>query len=371
MRIGIPKEILNNENRVGITPAGVYTLVDAGHEVVIESGAGLGSSFTDEAYKEAGAKIVATAKEAWQVEMVMKVKEPQLSEFPFLKEKLIVFTYFHLAQEPKLTEALLVNKVTAIAYETVQLPNRSLPLLAPMSEVAGRMAIQIGSQFLQKTNGGRGILLGGIPGVERGNVTIIGGGMAGTNAARIAIGLGAQVTIIDVSAERLRQLEELFGNDIQTLMSNPFNIEKAVREADLVVGAVLIPGARAPKLVTEEMVASMEPGSVIVDIAIDQGGIFETSDRVTTHDDPTFIKHGVVHYAVANMPGAVPRVATDGLTNNTVPYALQIAKLGVQEALKNNEALCKGLNTYNGQVTYKAVAEAQELTYVPALEALD
>lgn len=371
MRIGVPKEILNNENRVGITPAGVYTLVDAGHEVVIESGAGLGSSFTDDAYVAAGAKIVATAEEAWQVEMVLKVKEPQSSEYSFLKEGLIVFTYFHLAQEPKLTEVLLANKVTAIAYETVQLPNRSLPLLAPMSEVAGRMAIQIGSQYLQKTNGGRGILLGGIPGVARGNVAIIGGGMAGTNAARIAIGLGAQVTIIDVSAERLRQLEEMFGNDIQTLMSNPFNIEQAVKAADLVVGAVLIPGAKAPKLVTEAMVASMEPGSVIVDIAIDQGGIFETSDRVTTHDEPTFVKHGVVHYAVANMPGAVPRVATDGLTNNTVPYALQIARFGVQEALRNNEALCKGLNTYNGQVTYKAVAEAQDLAYVPALEALD
>lgn len=371
MKIGIPKEILNNENRVGITPAGVYTLVDAGHEVFIETGAGIGSSFTDEAYKEAGANIVATTGEAWNVEMVMKVKEPQASEYPFLKEDLIVFTYFHLAQVPELTQILLEKKVTAIAYETVQLPNRSLPLLAPMSEVAGRMAIQIGSQFLQKTNGGRGILLGGIPGVARGKVTIIGGGMAGTNAARIAIGLGAQVTIIDVSAERLRQLEEMFGNDVQTLMSNPFNIEKAVKDADLVVGAVLIPGAKAPELVTEAMVASMEPGSVIVDIAIDQGGIFETSDRVTTHDEPTFVKHGVVHYAVANMPGAVPRVATDGLTNNTVPYALQIARFGVKEALKNNDALCKGLNTYNGHVTYEAVAQAQNLAYVPAIEALE
>lgn len=371
MRIGIPKEILNNENRVGITPAGVYTLVGAGHEVVIETDAGMGSSFTDEAYEDAGAKIVLTAAEAWDTEMVLKVKEPQVSEYPFLKKDLIVFTYFHLAQVPTLTEALLKNEVTAIAYETVQLPNRSLPLLAPMSEVAGRMAIQIGSQFLQKTNGGRGILLGGIPGVARGKVTIIGGGMAGTNAARIAIGLGAQVTIIDVSAERLRQLEEMFGNDIQTLMSNPFNIEKAVKDADLVVGAVLIPGARAPKLVSEAMVASMEPGSVIVDIAIDQGGIFETSDRVTTHDEPTFVKHGVVHYAVANMPGAVPRVATDGLTNNTIPYALQIANLGVKEAMKRNEALCKGLNTYRGQITYEAVAEAQDLAYVPAIEALE
>lgn len=370
MRIGVPKEILNHENRVAMTPAGVYTLVGAGHEVIIETNAGIGSSFTDEMYEGVGAKIVPTAEEAWQVDMVMKVKEPQESEYQFFKEGLIIFTYFHLAQEPKLTEALLEHKITAIAYETVQLPDRSLPLLAPMSEVAGRMAIQIGSQFLQKTNGGRGILLGGIPGVERGKVTIIGGGMAGTNAARIAIGLGAQVTIIDVSTERLRQLEELFGHDVQTLMSNPFNIAKAVRDADLVVGAVLIPGAKAPKLVTEEMVESMEPGSVLVDIAIDQGGIFETSDRVTTHDNPTFIKHGVVHYAVANMPGAVPRVSTDGLTNNTIPYALQIANHGVEIAMQQNEPLRKGLNTYGGHVTYQAVAEAQGLKHIAAEDAL-
>ncbi|AOV07224.1 alanine dehydrogenase [Sporosarcina ureilytica] len=371
MRIGVPKEILNNENRVAMTPAGVYTLVDAGHQVIIESGAGLGSSFTDEAYEEAGAQIVPTAKEVWEAEMVMKVKEPQATEYDYFREGLIIFTYFHLAHEPNLTRALLKNKVTAIAYETVQLPNGSLPLLAPMSEVAGRMAIQIGAQFLQKTNGGRGILLGGIPGVARGKVTIIGGGMAGTNAARIAVGLGAKVTIIDVSTDRLRQLEEIFGNDVQTLMSNPFNISKAVKDADLVVGAVLIPGAKAPKLVTEEMVKSMNPGSVLVDIAIDQGGIFETSNRITTHDDPIFTKHGVVHYAVANMPGAVPRVATEGLTNNTVPYALQIAQLGVKEALMKNEALQKGLNTFGGHVTYEAVAEAQNLEYLAAPVALE
>lgn len=370
MRIGVPKEILNNENRVAMTPAGVFTLVGAGHEVLIETTAGLGSSFTDEMYEEVGATIVQTAEEAWAVDMVMKVKEPQESEYKFFKEELIIFTYFHLAQVPKLTDALLEHKITAIAYETVQLPDRSLPLLAPMSEVAGRMAIQIGSQFLQKTNGGRGILLGGIPGVERGKVTIIGGGMAGTNAARIAIGLGAQVSIIDVSTERLRQLEELFGNDIQTLMSNPFNIAKAVKDADLVVGAVLIPGARAPKLVTEKMVKSMKSGSVLVDIAIDQGGIFETSDRVTTHDNPTFTKHGVVHYAVANMPGAVPRVSTDGLTNNTVLYALQIANKGVKEAMLEDESLRKGLNTYNGHVTYEAVATVQDREYVSSEEAL-
>ena len=366
MRIGVPKELLNNENRVAMTPAGVYTLKAAGHEVFIETNAGLGSSFTDEDYVEAGANIVATAKEAWNAEMVMKVKEPQKSEYEFMQEGQVIFTYFHLAQEAELTQALLDHKVTAIAYETVQLPNNSLPLLAPMSEVAGRMATQIGSQFLQKTNGGTGILLGGIPGVQRAKVTIIGGGMAGTNAARIAVGMGAHVTIIDLSMDRLTQLEELFGNDVQTLMSNPFNIAEAVKDADLVVGAVLIPGARAPKLVSEAMVKSMKPGSVLVDIAIDQGGIFETSDRITTHDEPTYEKHGVIHYAVANMPGAVPRTATLGLTNSTVPYALQIANKGVKQACLDNLALQKGLNIYDGHVTYKAVAEAQNLDYVSA-----
>lgn len=371
MRIGVPKEILNNENRVAMTPAGAHTLAVAGHEVFIQSGAGLGSSFTDQDYIDAGAQIVPTAADAWDQEMVMKVKEPQESEFDFFKENQIIFTYFHLAPEVALTKALLDKKVTAIAYETVQLPNNTLPLLAPMSEVAGRMATQIGAQFLQKTNGGLGILLGGIPGVQRGKVTVIGGGMAGTNAARVAIGMGAHVTIIDLSTDRLRQLEELFGNDVQTLVSNPFNIAEAVRDADLVVGAVLIPGARAPKLVSEEMVKSMKPGAVLVDIAIDQGGIFATSDRITTHDNPTYEKHGVVHYAVANMPGAVPRTATMGLTNNTVPYALQIANRGVKDALLGNGALLKGLNTHNGHVTYKAVADAQELEFVEAEAALD
>lgn len=366
MRIGVPKEILNNENRVAMTPAGVFTLKSAGHEVFIQTGAGHGSSFTDDEYIEAGAVIVPTAEEAWNTEMVMKVKEPKASEFQYFREGQIVFTYFHLAPETALTNALLESKVTAIAYETVQLPNNTLPLLAPMSEVAGRMATQIGAQFLQKTNGGKGILLGGIPGVSRGRVTVIGGGMAGTNAVRVAIGMGAHVTVIDLSTDRLRQLEELFGNDVQTLVSNPFNIAEAVRDADLVVGAVLIPGARAPKLVSEDMVRSMRPGSVLVDIAIDQGGIFETSDRITTHDEPTYEKHGVVHYAVANMPGAVPRTATMGLTNTTVPYALQIANRGFKQALLGNLALLKGLNTYDGHVTYKAVAEAQSLEYVPA-----
>jgi len=366
MRIGVPKEILNNENRVAMTPAGAFTLKSSGHEVFIQTGAGLGSSFTDEEYLEAGAKIVATAEEAWNTDMVMKVKEPKPSEYGFFREGQIIFTYFHLAPESKLTNALLERKISAIAYETVQLPNNTLPLLAPMSEVAGRMATQIGAQFLQKTNGGLGILLGGIPGVSRGKVTVIGGGMAGTNAARVAIGMGAHVTVIDLSVDRLRQLEDIFGNDVQTLVSNPFNIAEAIKDADLVVGAVLIPGARAPKLVSEDMVKAMKTGSVLVDIAIDQGGIFETSDRITTHDEPTYVKHGVVHYAVANMPGAVPRTATMGLTNNTVQYALQIANKGVNKALLDNPSLLKGLNTFDGHVTYKAVADAQDLKYVSA-----
>jgi alanine dehydrogenase len=302
--------------------------------------------------------------------MVMKVKEPIESEFDYFYEGLVLFTYLHLAPEPHLTEALLAKKVIGIAYETVQLPNRSLPLLTPMSEVAGKMATQIGAQYLERTEGGKGILLGGVSGVQRGKVAIIGGGIAGTNAAKIAIGMGADVTILDLSPDRLRQLEDIFGRDVQTLISNPFTIAQAVKEADLVIGAVLIPGAKAPKLVSEEMIKSMQAGSVVIDIAIDQGGIFETSDRVTTHDKPTYIKHDVVHYAVANMPGAVPRTSTIALTNNTVPYALQIANKGYIRACLENNALKEGLNTLNGQVVYKAVADAQDLPYVPADEAL-
>lgn len=358
MRIGVPKEIKNNENRVAMTPAGVVTLKTAGHEVHIETGAGLGSGFFDEDYQEAGAVIVNTAEEAWSAEMVMKVKEPLPEEYKYFREGLILFTYLHLAAEPELTKALVENKVVGIAYETVQMPNRSLPLLTPMSEVAGRMATQIGAQFLEKNHGGKGILLSGVPGVQRGKVTIIGGGMAGTNAAKMAVGLGAQVTVIDLSPERLRQLDDIFGKEITTLISNPYNIAEAVKEADLVIGAVLIPGAKAPKLVTEEMIKTMNPGSVVVDIAIDQGGIFETSDRITTHDNPTYEKHGVVHYAVANMPGAVPRTSTMALTNVTVPYALQIANKGYKQACLDNEPLQKGINTMDGHVTYAAVAEA-------------
>ncbi|PEA55509.1 alanine dehydrogenase [Bacillus pseudomycoides] len=371
MRIGVPTEIKNNENRVAMTPAGVVHLIRNNHEVFIQMGAGLGSGFTDEQYVEAGAKIVETAEEAWSMEMVMKVKEPVASEYKYFREGLVLFTYLHLAPEPELTKALIENKVVAIAYETVQLENRSLPLLAPMSEVAGRMAAQLGAQFLEKNKGGKGILLAGVPGVKRGKVTIIGGGQAGTNAAKIAVGLGADVTVIDLSADRLRQLDDIFGNQVTTLMSNPYNIAQAVKESDLVIGAVLIPGAKAPKLVTEEMIKSMEPGSVVVDIAIDQGGIFETTDRITTHDNPTYEKHGVVHYAVANMPGAVPRTSTLALTNVTVPYAVQIANKGYKKACLENTALLKGINALEGFVTFEAVAEAHGVEYKAAKELLE
>ncbi|HSP23190.1 MAG TPA: alanine dehydrogenase [Planococcus sp. (in: firmicutes)] len=363
MRIGVPTEVKNNENRVAMTPAGVVNLALFGHEVFIQAGAGLGSGFTDEDYIAAGAQIVATAQEAWSYDMVMKVKEPVASEYGFFREGQILFTYLHLAPEPELTQALLKSKVIGIAYETVQLPNNTLPLLTPMSEVAGKMSTQIGAQFLEKIYGGGGILLGGIPGVSRGKVAVIGGGVAGTNAAKVAVGMGASVTILDLNPDRLRQLDDLFGSDVQTLNSNPLHIAESVKEADLVVGAVLIPGAKAPKLVTEDMIKSMKPGSVVVDIAIDQGGIFETSDRITTHDNPTYIKHDVVHYAVANMPGAVPRTSTMGLTNVTVPFAVQIANKGFEKAVLDNAALKKGVNTFQGYVTYKAVADDQGLEY--------
>ncbi|MGW6381969.1 alanine dehydrogenase [Peribacillus butanolivorans] len=371
MRIGIPKEIKNNENRVAITPAGVVALVSAGHEVLIEMNAGLGSSFTNESYQEAGAVIVEDAASVWSsTEMIMKVKEPISSEYIYFRKDLILFTYLHLAAEPALAQALKESGVLAIAYETVAV-NRTLPLLTPMSEVAGRMAAQIGAQFLEKNNGGKGILLSGVPGVKRGKVAVVGGGMVGTNAAKIAIGLGADVTILDLSPDRLRQLDDIFGNELTTLISNPYNIAEAVKEADLVIGAVLIPGAKAPKLVTEEMVKSMSPGSVIVDVAIDQGGIFETVDHITTHDNPTYVKHGVVHYAVANMPGAVPQTSTVALTNVTVPFALQIANKGAIKAILENDALAKGVNVANGEITFEAVASDLGYNYVSVDNALN
>lgn len=371
MKIGIPKEIKNNENRVAITPAGVDAFVKAGHQVLVETDAGIGSGFTNEDYTAAGATIVGQAADVWAgADMIMKVKEPLPSEYGYFRDGLILFTYLHLAAEPELARALADKGVTAIAYETVEV-NRTLPLLTPMSEVAGRMAPQIGAQFLEKPYGGKGVLLGGVPGVKRAKVTIVGGGIVGTNAAKIAVGLGAQVTIIDLNPERLRQLDDIFGNDIQTIMSNPLNIAEAVSESDLVVGAVLIPGAKAPKLVTESMIRSMKPGSVVVDVAIDQGGIMETVDRITTHDNPTFVKHGVVHYAVANMPGAVPRTSTIALTNVTLPYGLQIANKGVIRAVQENKALLQGVNVAAGSIAYKAVADSLGYAYVPVEKALE
>jgi alanine dehydrogenase len=370
MIIGVPKEIKNNENRVGLTPGGVAAFIGQGHEVWVETGAGLGSGFSDEAYKEAGAKIVSSAREAWSAEMVMKVKEPLKEEYGYFREGLILYTYLHLAAEPELTKALIENKVAAIAYETIQLDNGSLPLLTPMSEVAGRMSIQIGAQFLEKAKGGKGVLLGGVPGVLPAEVVIVGGGIVGTNAAKMAVGLGASVTILDISAERLRQLDDLFQGRVKTLMSNPYNLANAVKKADLLIGAVLIPGARAPRLVTEDMVKSMEEGSVIVDVAIDQGGSIETVDRITTHSNPTYVKHGVLHYAVANIPGSVARTSTLALSNVTVPYGLQLANKGVVQAVSENKALAKGVNILDGVLTCRAVAEAHGLPFQELAEVL-
>ncbi|WP_044479393.1 alanine dehydrogenase [Paenibacillus antibioticophila] len=370
MIIGVPKEIKNNENRVALTPSGVSLLTNEGHRVYIERHAGTGSGFSDEEYIHAGAGILELAGEVWaKSDLIMKVKEPQPEEYPMLREGLILFTYLHLAAEPALAEVLREKGVTAIAYETVEM-NHALPLLIPMSEVAGRMSVQIGAQFLEKPYGGKGILLGGVPGVKRGRVTIIGGGVVGMNAAKIAAGLGAEVTILDLDPLRLRQLEEQFGASVQTMMSNPQSIDECVRRSDLVIGAVLIPGAKAPKLVREETVKAMVPGSVIIDVAIDQGGIFETIDRVTLHSDPTYVKHGVVHYAVANMPGAVPRTSTMALVNATAPYALEIANKGVLAAIAGNLALRKGVNVAGGAVTHPSVARDLNYTYVPVEQAL-
>ncbi|CAM3386469.1 alanine dehydrogenase [Marinicrinis lubricantis] len=364
MRIGVPKEIKNHEYRVGLTPGAVHAFTSAGHEVLIETHAGHAIGFTDQDYMQAGARIVLKAEDAWSADMVIKVKEPLPAEYGYFREGLILYTYLHLAPEPELTRALMESKVTAFAYETIQLPNGSLPLLTPMSEVAGRMSIQIGAHFLEKAHGGKGVLLSGVPGVAPGKVTIVGGGIVGTNAAKMAMGLGADVTILDINPDRLRQLDDLFQGRVKTMMSNSYNIAEAVRQADLLVGAVLIPGARAPRLVTEEMVKQMSLGSVIVDVAIDQGGSIETIDRITTHDAPTYEKFGVVHYAVANMPGAVARTSTMALTNVTVPYGLQIANKGCIQAARDNQALAKGINVMNGKVTYKAVADAHGTEYV-------
>ena len=365
MVIGVPKEIKNSENRVAITPAGVQDLRRSGHEVVIQQDAGIGSGISNEAYQAAGAEIVNSAQKVFAAaDMIMKVKEPLLPEYNLFKSSQILFTYLHLAAVPELTKALLERQVVGIAYETIEV-GCTLPLLTPMSEVAGRMSIQVGAQFLEKPYGGKGILLGGVPGVEPAHVVIIGGGVVGTNAAKMAVGLGARVTILDKSAERLQYLDDIFHGQVTTVMSNFFNIASWVEKADLLVGAVLIHGAKAPKLVSEQMVKSMSPGSVIVDVAIDQGGSVETIDRITTHSDPTYIKHGVVHYAVDNMPGAVARTSTFALTNVTLDYALQIANKGWKRAMKENDALAKGLNVVGGMVTYKAVADSLGITYSP------
>ncbi|SEO74102.1 alanine dehydrogenase [Paenibacillus sp. OV219] len=371
MKIGVPKEIKNNECRVGVTPYGVYEFVQDGHTVYVETNAGLESGFTDADYAQSGAVIVMEAESVWQqADMIVKVKEPLPSEYGYFREDLILFTYLHLSAEPALAKALVDAKVTAIAYETVK-EGGTLPLLTPMSEVAGRMAAQVGSQLLERSKGGRGILLSGIPGVARGKVTIIGGGVVGTNAAKIAVGLGADVTILDLSTNRLRQLEDLFGNQVQTLVSSRHNIARSVAEADLLICAVLIPGAKAPVLVSEDMVKTMKRGAVIVDVAIDQGGNVATIDHITTHDNPTYVKHGVIHYAVANMPGAVPQTSTIGLTNATMPYAKQIARKGAIGAIKDSAALQSGTNIIEGKVTYKAVADDLGYAYTPLAEVLE
>lgn len=364
MIIGVPKEVKDNEYRVAMTPAGVRQMVQHGHEVLVQQGAGEGSRFTDEQYADVGAEIVPTADDAWGAEMVVKVKEPIASEYHFLRADLVLFTYLHLAAEEHLTRVMLDSGVTGIAYETVEAPDGSLPLLTPMSEVAGRMAIQVGAHFLERPHFGRGMLLGGVAGVPGANVVIIGGGVVGTNAAHIALGMDANVTILDTSLDRLRFLEHVLHGRLTTVASNSYNIAEAVQTADLVVGGVLIKGARAPKLVTREMIGTMRDGSVIVDVAVDQGGCVETI-KVTTHSDPTYIIDGVVHYGVANMPGAVPRTSTLALSNATLPYVIKLAELGPEEAMAADPGLAKGLNTYEGRLTYEAVAEAFDMAYTP------
>lgn len=359
MIIGIPKEIKNWENRVSLTPSGAKTLVDNGHKVLIQTKAGVGSGFTDDEYSKVGAVIIPTIEEVYKkADMIIKVKEPQESEYKLLKEGQLIFTYLHLAVEPELTKALLKHKVNSVAYETIQTENGELPLLTPMSEIAGRMAIQIGASFLEKPHGGRGVLLGGVPGVMPADVVIIGGGTVGLNAAKIAYGMGANVTVLDLNLNRLRYFDDIFHGKVKTLMSNSSNIEMCAKYADLLVGAVLIPGAKAPHLVTEKMVKQMKKGSVIVDVAIDQGGIVETMDKVTTHEDPVFEKHGVMHYSVANIPGAVARTSTLALTNATLPYAVKLANLGFTKAVKSCEELAKGVNTCQGQLISKPVADS-------------
>jgi alanine dehydrogenase len=358
MKIGVPREIKTNENRVAIVPAGAESLIGAGHSVTMETGAGIGSGFLDEAYTAVGAKIAPDAASVWrEAEMIMKVKEPIEVEWKHMRKGQTIFTYFHFAADEKLTRAHLASGATCIAYETVELPSRELPLLTPMSEVAGRMAVQEGAKYLEKLYGGRGVLLGGVPGVAPAKVVILGGGIVGINAAKIAAGMGAKVTILDLSLERLRYLSDVMPANCVLIYSNRHNILEQIETADLVVGAVLIPGAKAPKLIRKADLKLMQPGSVIVDVAIDQGGCVETI-HATTHENPTYVVDGVIHYGVANMPGGVPRTSTLALTNATLPYAIQLANKGWKKALKENPALLKGLNVADGQVTYPGVAEA-------------
>ncbi|HEX5735982.1 MAG TPA: alanine dehydrogenase [Blastocatellia bacterium] len=365
MIVGLPREVKDNENRVGLVPAGVKALTVAGHKVLVERAAGEGSGVTDGEYVAAGGQIINTADEVWaSSEMVVKVKEPIAVEYPRMRPGLVLFTYLHLAPARELTRALLDRGVTGIAYETITSDQGHLPLLTPMSEVAGRMSIQVGATYLQRTNGGRGVLLGGVPGVAPGRVTIIGGGVVGTNAAKIAVGFGASVIIIDRDLERLRYLDDIFGSRIRTLASNPYTIAESVAASDLVVGAVLVPGAAAPKLVTREMLRAMPRGAVIVDVAVDQGGCIETT-KPTTHSEPTYYVENVLHYGVTNMPGAVPRTSTFALTNVTLPFALKLAKWGVEEAIRRDSHLKNGVNTYKGKVVYEAIAHDQGLEYAP------
>lgn len=365
MLIGVPKEIKNHEYRVGMVPSGVRTMVEAGHKVVIETKAGLGSGVTDQEYVLAGAEIVMTREEVFKrAEMIIKVKEPQKDEIALLQEGQILYTYLHLAPDPDQTKGLLDKKIVGVAYETIQLADNSLPLLTPMSEIAGRMSIQCGARSLEKESGGRGVLLGGVPGVEQGHVVIIGCGIVGRNAAKIALGMGADVTILDVNLERLRYIDDLFGGRIKTLHSNRYVIAQQLRIADLVIGAILIPGAKASKLITRDMLKDMKEGSVLVDVAVDQGGCAETT-KPTTHSDPTYVVDGVIHYCVANMPGAVARTSTYALTNATLPYAVRIATQGIKQAVAGDPALAKGVNVHRGTITHPAVAESLGLPYTP------